>query len=148
MATQTKLCPAEDGFITCYKFRGIRTDCAASQEVDLSRIEDILKGNLYCADWRRLNDVLEGKYYYGEPDGRASDRSARKLIFGERLQDQKEAYKVCSLTTDLTNPLMWAFYASENAGVATTGLAVKVYVNVVAPVIVASAGFVSHAPPV
>ena len=114
----TKLRPDKDGLITCYKFRGIRTDCKACEEVDLSRIEDILKGNLYCSDWRKLNDVLEGKYYYEETYGSSPDSSTRKLIFGERLQKQKEACKVCSLTTDLTDPLMWTFYASENSGVA------------------------------
>ena len=114
----TKLRPDKDGLITCYKFRGIRPDCKACEEVDLSRIEDILKGNLYFSDWRKLNDVLEGKYYYEETNGSSPDSSTRKLIFGERLQKQKGAYKVCSLTTALTNPLMWAFYASDNAGVA------------------------------
>ena len=118
MSLQTKLCPDKNSSITCYKFRGIRTDCATSMETDVSRIEDILNGYLYCADWRRLNDVLEGKYYYVEPDSSVPDGSSRKLIFGKRLQDQKEAYWVCSLTTALTNPLMWSFYASDNAGVA------------------------------
>lgn len=114
----TKLDQDKNMLNMCYKFRGIRTDCKAYEEVDLSRIEDILNGYLYCSDWRELNDVLEGKYYYIEPNGRDSNNSQRKLIFGERLQKQKEAYKVCSLTTALTNPLMWAFYASDNAGVA------------------------------
>ena len=111
----TKLHPNKKGFITCYKFRGIRSDCVINQEVDLSRIEDILNGSLYCSDWRKLNDVLEGKYYYEVPSS-----STQKLVFetGKRLQEQKEAYRVCSLTAALTNPLMWSFYAGNNAGVA------------------------------
>ena len=99
--------------IVCYKFRGIRTDCRYMMNEDIKRIEEILKGELYCSDWRKQNDIVEGCYYYKD------NLEKEKLYFGEKcLTEQKEAYNICSLTRSLNNPLMWAFYASNNSGVA------------------------------
>lgn len=51
---------SKDNKFLAYKFRPIRTFCDLCREVDFLRIEEILDGKLYCADWRKLNDVLEG----------------------------------------------------------------------------------------
>jgi hypothetical protein len=106
---------SKDNKFLAYKFRPIRTFCDLCREVDFLRIEEILDEKLYCADWRKLNDVLEGKYTYCD-----SNNTTEQLLFdkGNRLQNQKEAYRVCSLTKNSTDPLMWAFYASDNTGVA------------------------------
>lgn len=101
--------------VRCYKFKGVRTNCEKAYDVDMERIVQIVKGKLYCADWRELNDVLEGNYYFKDPK---TGQEKRFFENGTTLKDQKEAYRVCSLTKNLTNPLMWAFYASEHQGVA------------------------------
>ena len=73
-------------------------------------IEEILRDNLfYFADWRKLNDPMEGYFHYYEADH--SPEELRKVVEG------KDAYGVCSLSMVNDDILLWTHYASNHTGV-------------------------------
>lgn len=68
---------------------------------------DILINNqLYCSEWAKANDPLEGGFLVEPYDKKAE-------IFEALLK-----YRTCSLCAYCTNHLMWAHYANEFKGVA------------------------------
>lgn len=86
-----------------YKYRGIQgfrffTDI-------------ILKQRLYAAPYFELNDPMEGRYLYS--DGVSIDEHMRSVLKGE-----KEKIRICSLSLDPNNELMWSHYAEGHKGVA------------------------------
>ena len=86
-----------------YKYRGIQgfrffTDI-------------ILKQRLYSSPYFDLNDPMEGRYLYSQ-SGETIDEDMRRLLKGE-----KEKVRICSLSRDPNNELMWAHYAEGNKGV-------------------------------
>lgn len=87
-----------------YKYRGIQgfrffTDI-------------ILKKRLYAAPYFDLNDPMEGKYLYSQNSGQINE-GMRRLLKGE-----KEKIRICSLSRDSNNELMWSHYAEGHKGVA------------------------------
>ncbi|MEJ1400504.1 MAG: DUF2971 domain-containing protein [Candidatus Sedimenticola sp. (ex Thyasira tokunagai)] len=65
---------------------------------------------LYAASYFDLNDPMEGHYRYS--DGRLTDDLIKKI------KDEKERkLKICSLSRDPNNELMWAHYANGHRGV-------------------------------
>lgn len=87
-----------------YKYRGIQgfrffTDI-------------ILKQRLYAAPYFDLNDPMEGRYLYSQ-SGASIDEDMRRLLKGE-----KEKIRICSLSRDPNNELMWSHYAEGHKGVA------------------------------
>lgn len=87
-----------------YKYRGIQgfrffTDI-------------VLKKRLYAAPYFDLNDPMEGRYLYSQSGG-AIDEDMRRLLKGE-----KEKVRICSLSRDPNNELMWSHYAEGHKGVA------------------------------
>lgn len=87
-----------------YKYRGIQgfrffTDI-------------ILKQRLYAAPYFDLNDPMEGRYLYSQSGG-SIDEDMRRLLKGE-----KEKIRICSLSRDPNNELMWSHYAEGHKGVA------------------------------
>jgi len=72
----------------------------------------ILKQRLYSAPYFALNDPMEGRYLYNQSGG-IIDEDMRQLLKGE-----KEKVRICSLSRDPNNELMWAHYAEGNKGVA------------------------------
>ena len=87
-----------------YKYRGIKgfrffTDI-------------ILKQRLYAAPYFDLNDPMEGRYLYSQVGG-SIDEDMRRLLKGE-----KEKIRICSLSRDPNNELMWSHYAEGHKGVA------------------------------
>lgn len=92
-----------------YKFRGASA---------LDRTMDILLNDqLYCADWRNLNDPMEGIFEYWTK-GHAHRRHELDAIRQHKLQ-----YRVCSLSKTWDSALLWAHYAES-----FTGLAIEVEV--------------------
>ena len=74
---------------------------------DFEFVADILiNKRLYAAHYKELNDPLEGAF---SPD---EDTEYNKLI--EKKMDE---IRVCSLSTDMNNPLLWAHYADGFKGV-------------------------------
>lgn len=87
-----------------YKYRSIK---------DFRFFTDIiLKKRLYAAPYLDLNDPMEGQYLYSQSGG-SIDEDMRKLLNGE-----KEKVRICSLSRDPNNELMWAHYADGHKGVA------------------------------
>ena len=72
---------------------------------------DILVNNrLYAAPFRDLNDPMEGRYYYF---GDELTKAFRKLV-----RARKDDWRICSLSKDPTNTLMWSYYSGGHTGVA------------------------------
>lgn len=89
-----------------YKFRS-----ASSAEF----IFDILINHrIYCADWTKLNDPLEGQFVtFAQKDARELfDQAVREIGYA------KKKYRVCSLSETFDSHLLWAHYADGFNGVA------------------------------
>ncbi|WP_409028831.1 DUF2971 domain-containing protein [Gracilimonas sediminicola] len=88
-----------------YKFR-------SSNQIEY--VFDILiKKRLHCADWKDLNDPMEGMYYY---QGNGRGKEIEEKVKGIRRAKRK--YKVCSLSKTYDSHLLWAHYANGFKGVA------------------------------
>ncbi|WP_198411280.1 hypothetical protein [Marinimicrobium alkaliphilum] len=86
-----------------YKYRGIK---------DFRFFTDIiLKSRLYAAPYFDLNDPMEGKYLYSQSGG-SLDEDMRRLLKGE-----KEKLRICALSRDPNNELMWSHYSEGHRGV-------------------------------
>ncbi|MBI1406019.1 MAG: DUF2971 domain-containing protein [Caulobacter sp.] len=84
-----------------YKFRGV--------EHPDRLLEIIRTDTVWCADWRELNDPMEGMFR--RPAGQADDWVSAVIAF-------KLGYRVCSLAGRWDFPPLWAYYASDFRGVA------------------------------
>ena len=87
-----------------YKYRGIQgfrffTDI-------------VLKNRLFASPYFDLNDPMEGRYLYSQSDGKIDEDMARML------KGEKEKVRVCSLSRNPNNELMWSHYAEGHKGVA------------------------------
>lgn len=87
-----------------YRFRG-----TAKPEFTL----DILRHRrLYCANWRDLNDPMEGTYStlkVADPEKKAEARAA--------IYQAKVGLRVCSLSKTYKKHSMWAYYADGFHGI-------------------------------
>ena len=79
-------------------------------------LDIVVNNRLYAAPFKDLNDPMEGRYYYG---GDELTKAFRKLV-----RARKDDWRICSLTRDPHNTLMWSYYAGGHTGVAL-GLAVQ-----------------------
>lgn len=89
-----------------YKFR-------SSSQIEFA-LDIILNRRLFCADWRSLNDPMEGLYAYSTSPG--NEPHAQRLVKG--IGDAKSQYKVCSLSADFQSHLLWSHYAGGFNGLA------------------------------
>jgi hypothetical protein len=89
-----------------YKFRSsAQFDCA---------LDIIFNKRLYCADWRLLNDAVEGMFI-------ASFKSSSEFNCKTKIDDivkQTRKLRVCSLSMTYDSHLLWAHYASGFDGLA------------------------------
>ena len=92
---------------TLYKYRSL-TNWAPILDI-------IANERLYAAPFERLNDPMEGRYYYF---GDAVSAGFRKAIYKSKVK-----LKICSLSAARSNTLLWSYYANGHTGVA---FAVKV----------------------
>lgn len=84
-----------------YKFRGADNP---------QRLLEIIRTDtVWCADWRDLNDPMEGMFR--RPDGQADD-------WVNAVIDYKLGYRVCSLAGRWNFAPLWAYYASDFRGAA------------------------------
>ena len=98
-----------------YKFRRFR------ESVDFERVRRIIVAKeLYCCDWRCLNDYLEGTYRLVAGD--AGEWCGPLLA---RIKASKGHWHVCSLSRAFSSSLMWAHYADGFSGVAIEFKAMK-----------------------
>lgn len=73
-------------------------------------LDIFLKKRLYAAAYKELNDPMEGRYYYH------SDMVSRE--FKRALREQKREWRICSLSRNHRNTLMWSYYADGHRGIA------------------------------
>jgi hypothetical protein len=74
----------------------------------------LLKQRLYCADWRRLNDPMEGMF--ASTHRNAERPYVQQVVMG--IREAKGKYKVASLAGTFDSHLLWAHYAGGFDGVA------------------------------
>jgi hypothetical protein len=74
----------------------------------------VLNRRLFCADWRTLNDPLEGRYelFLGVKD------AEHQVYMLEGIKKTRDEYKIASLSATATNFLLWSHYADGHKGVA------------------------------
>lgn len=92
--------------VKAYKFR-------SSSQLPFA-LDIIFNSRLYCADWRNLNDPMEGMfvYSYGTAEGRDYKEEVAQII------EHKKRLKICSLSKTFDCHLLWAHYASGFDGLA------------------------------
>ena len=92
--------------IKAYKFRS---------STQLPFVFDIIfNQRLYCADWGKLNDPMEGFFSYSYSSSSEKDYSKKV----EEIIKQKKRIKICSLSKTFDCHLLWAHYASGFDGLA------------------------------
>lgn len=89
-----------------YKFR---SPAAIEFALDI-----VLNERLHCADWRELNDPVEGIFAYSYGPG--EEESASRLV--RAIGKSKSVYRVCSLSRSFQSHLLWAHYADGFHGLA------------------------------
>jgi len=73
-------------------------------------VDIILKNRLYAAIYKDMNDPMEGQYYYNNGDYN------RRIL--KAIRENKKNVRVCSLSRNNHNELMWSHYADGHHGVA------------------------------
>jgi hypothetical protein len=91
---------------TLYKYRAL-----ASLDFFL---DIVLNKRLFAAEYRSLNDPMEGKFKYRVPHSATDDDRQ----FAEELVAAQSAVRICSLSETATNTLLWSYYAQAHTGVA------------------------------
>lgn len=89
-----------------YKFRG-------SNQFDLA-LDIIFNKRLYCADWSKLNDPMEGSFVYSRSSIDETDYKTRI----QEIIEKKQGIRICSLSKTFDCHLLWAHYASGFDGLA------------------------------
>jgi hypothetical protein len=85
-----------------YKYRSLE---------DFKKFVDILVNKrLYAANYKDLNDPMEGQYLYSRKD---LSHFTPNIIYSE-----KNRLKICSLSSQHNNQLLWTHYANGDKGVA------------------------------
>jgi hypothetical protein len=93
-----------------YKFRPIESK---------EWIADILKNErLHCAPWYQLNDPFEGRFILATTFPDLKSRFITPSTVENVYPSEDGLYRVCSLTSRLSNVLLWSHYASSCSGVA------------------------------
>lgn len=85
-----------------YKYRGLDN---FKNFVDI-----ILKNRLYAAQYKDLNDPMEGQYYY--------HRGELNRTIRDKILEEKGTLRILSLSRVNNNQLMWSHYADGHKGVA------------------------------
>jgi hypothetical protein len=74
----------------------------------------IINKRLHCADWKNLNDPMEGSFVYSYKEKEETDVSKRV----KGISEAKRKYKICSLSGTFDSHLLWSHYAGGFDGVA------------------------------
>ena len=72
-------------------------------------LDILINKRLHAARFQDLNDPMEGRYYY---ESEVISREFRRAI-----RQEKDRLKVCSLSRNPLNTLMWSYYAGGHTGV-------------------------------
>ncbi len=71
-------------------------------------VDILINQRLYASPYFELNDPMEGYYLYSK--GSMSEEILKKI------KGEKEKIRICSLTRDCYNELMWSHYADGHHG--------------------------------
>jgi hypothetical protein len=71
-------------------------------------IDIILNNRLYAANFKKLNDPMEGLFYYWIEEEEVANE----------VMNQKYSWGICSLGKTATNELLWERYADNHKGIA------------------------------
>jgi hypothetical protein len=93
---------------------GVRAFRFRREEDPQFTIDILRNGRLYCADWKLLNDPMEGTYDTLVTDPDPQKHKAAVIA----IYEQKVRLRVCSLSRSYKSHAMWAYYASEYRGAA------------------------------
>lgn len=77
-------------------------------------LDIIINKRLFCADWKTLNDPLEGMFAYNYLS--RDEEDVREQVM--QIVEQKQGLKVCSLSKTFDSHLLWAHYAGGFDGMA------------------------------
>lgn len=77
-------------------------------------LDILINQRLFCADWQKLNDPLEGRFSYFT-DSKGIDERKKRV---SEIISSKKQIKVCSLSKVFDSHLLWAHYANGYNGVA------------------------------
>jgi len=91
--------------LRAYKFR-------SASNIEFA-LDILLNRRLYCADWRNLNDPMEGMFAYAH---NGDEPRVQRVVKG--IGEAKGGYKVCSLSRTFDSHLLWAHYADGFNGIA------------------------------
>ncbi len=72
-------------------------------------VDIILKQRLYAANYKDLNDPMEGRYLY------SNTPASRRIV--KAIRGQKQPIRIVSLSRNDNHMLMWAHYADGHRGV-------------------------------
>ncbi|MFK8053996.1 MAG: DUF2971 domain-containing protein [Woeseiaceae bacterium] len=72
-------------------------------------IDILINQRLFAAHFETLNDPMEGRFFYDE----GIPQDYRDLIIY-----RKQEWRICSLTRNPRNTLMWSYYGGEHKGLA------------------------------
>lgn len=89
-----------------YKFRG-------ADQIPFA-LDIMFNNRLYCADWTRLNDPVEGMFVHSHTSKGGNDY--KKEV--DQIIEEKKKLKVCSLSLTFDCHLLWSHYASGFSGLA------------------------------
>lgn len=73
-------------------------------------VDIILKNRLYAAQYKDLNDPMEGQYYYHQGE---LNRTIR-----DKILEEKGTLRILSFSRINNNQLMWSHYADGHKGIA------------------------------
>jgi len=73
-------------------------------------LDIFLRKRLYAAAYKEMNDPMEGRFFYHD------DRICEEFI--RAIHNQKKEWRICSLSRNHRNTLMWSYYADGHRGIA------------------------------
>jgi hypothetical protein len=77
-------------------------------------IDEYLAGKLYFANWKDMNDPMEGFFMVHKSE--YEDKSTQDKLLNE-LKKEKQRYKICSASKVYKNFLLWSHYADSHKGI-------------------------------
>jgi hypothetical protein len=97
--------------IRLYRYRSLE----GGQDIVEREIATITESYLWCSDFTRLNDPMEG--FYTPSSVLGNGRKAR--IIKQNILDSKSTIGIASFAESYENELMWTHYADEYHGICT-----------------------------
>jgi hypothetical protein len=95
--------------IRLYRYRSLK----GGQDIVEREIATITESYLWCSDFTRLNDPMEG--FYTPSSVLGNGRKAR--IIKQNILDSKSTIGIASFAESYENELMWTHYADEYRGI-------------------------------